>query len=46
VARSSLNPSEEKDAPTPKWVYIGGILLILIAIGFAFMHLAGVVPSH
>jgi hypothetical protein len=28
------------------WLYVGGILVIIIALAFVAMHLAGGVPSH
>jgi hypothetical protein len=43
---SSRSPEAGDDAPTPAWVYVGGILLIVIALAFVAMHLAGGVPSH
>lgn len=36
----------EEDGPRPAWVYAGGILLIVLALGFVAMHLAGGVPTH
>jgi hypothetical protein len=46
VAEPSRGPGPEEDAPTPAWLYIGGTLVIIIALAFAAMHLAGGVPSH
>jgi hypothetical protein len=28
------------------WVYVSGILVIVVALAFVAMHLAGGVPSH
>jgi hypothetical protein len=36
----------EEDVPTPAWVYVGGVLVIVVALAFVVMHLAGGVPSH
>jgi hypothetical protein len=46
VAEPSGGPGPEEDAPTPAWLYVGGIVVIIIALAFAAMHLAGGVPSH
>src|SRR6266498_1725562 len=34
-------PGPEDDAPTPAWLYVGGILVIIIALAFVAMHLSG-----
>ena len=40
-----VRPPDE--APMPKWVYAVGIVVILIALGFAAMHLgSGGIPQH
>lgn len=37
----------EGEARTPRWVYVVGIILILVALAFVAMHLAGGgIPSH
>jgi hypothetical protein len=43
----SRSPGPEEDAPTPRWVYVAGIVLIAAALVLVAMHLAGgEVPSH
>ncbi len=46
MAERSRGPGPEEDAPTPAWLYVGGILVIIIALAFVAMHLSGGVPSH
>jgi hypothetical protein len=46
MAGSPRSPGPEEDGPTPVWVYGGGLLLIVLALAFVAMHLAGGVPSH
>ncbi len=36
----------DEDVPTPAWVYVSGIVVIVVALAFVAMHLAGGVPSH
>ena len=46
MAEAPTPPQMDRDAPTPRWVYAVGIVVILLALGFAAMHLSGGVPSH
>ncbi len=46
MAEPSRVTGPEEDVPTPTWVYVVGILLIVIAIAFVVMHLSGGIPSH
>lgn len=40
-------PEADGEIQTPRWVYAVGILLILLALGFVAMHLAGGgIPTH
>jgi hypothetical protein len=48
VADPSRPPTgSEPDAPTPRWVYATGIVIIVLALAFVAMHLAGGgIPTH
>lgn len=40
-------PSSDDGAPTPRWVYVVGTIVIAAALGFVVMHLGGGgVPQH
>jgi hypothetical protein len=40
-------PAAEGDAPTPRWVYVAGIVVIGLALALVAMHLgSGGVPAH
>jgi len=34
-------PEPDREVSTPRWVYAVGIVVILLALGFVAMHLAG-----
>jgi hypothetical protein len=41
------SPETNDEAPMPKWVYVVGVVVILLAVIFVGMHFAaGGVPSH
>lgn len=47
MAEPTRSPGPDEDAPTPRWVYVGGILVIVVALALAAMHLSGGgIPSH
>lgn len=47
MADAPRSPGPGGDAPTPRWVYAVGIVLILLALGFVAMHFAsGGIPAH
>lgn len=40
-------PDTGREAPTPRWVYVVGIVVVIVGLGFAAMHFAGGgIPSH
>jgi hypothetical protein len=41
------SPDTSDEAPMPKWVYVVGVVVILLFVIFVAMHLAaGGIPSH
>jgi hypothetical protein len=41
------SPNTTDEAPMPKWVYVVGVVVILLFVIFVGMHLAGGgMPSH
>jgi hypothetical protein len=47
MAESSPTPGAGEDAATPRWVYVAGVALIVVALVFAAAHLtSGGIPSH
>ena len=47
MAEAPRPPETDGEAPTPRWVYAVGIVVILLALGFLAMHLAGGgIPRH
>jgi hypothetical protein len=46
MAEPPRSSGPDEDVSTPAWVYVGGILLVVAALAFVAMHLAGGVPSH
>lgn len=47
MADAQRSPQTGGEVQTPRWVYVVGIVVILVALGFAAMHLAsGGIPSH
>ena len=32
---------QDEDAPMPLWVYVAGIAIVVLALGFIVLHLAG-----
>lgn len=47
MAEAPRPPRTDDEAPMPRWVYALGLVVVLVAVGFVVMHLAGGgIPSH
>lgn len=47
MADASRPPDTDGEAPTPRWVYAVGVVVIVLALAFVAMHLAGGgIPRH
>jgi hypothetical protein len=44
---SEPQPNDDTDAAMPGWVYVAGVVVIVAAVAFVVMHLAGgAIPAH
>lgn len=46
MSEPSRDAGPDEDVPTPRWVYLAGIVVIVTALAFVAMHLSGGIPSH
>jgi hypothetical protein len=46
MAHRPRSPETDDEAPTPRWVYAVGIVVILLVMLLIGTHFSGGVPSH